>query len=310
MYGELSAIGMAICFSFSFVLTRKIERNTTPLFNNTFRSIVGAICFSLVSLVMGLFSGIRELPLNLWVLIFSSIFFNVVIGDTIYLYGQQKIGPANASAIGTVYPIVALGLEYFFLNRNIGAEVVWAALIAGAGVIYLANVEKEKTTPSGEKLLKSDSVKGIISVILAATAWAVGTVLTDISLRRSEELLHQGTNITNIIFALRYLFAAAAMIGWSLLQNRRKKGTPKPLKLNRSIWIIAFIAALLAGYIGSYFNGEAARTVGAAFAGIVQTSLPVIILPLNYLINHEKSSFKEIIGNMVIISGVSLLFIF
>jgi drug/metabolite transporter (DMT)-like permease len=73
---------------------------------------------------------------------------------------------------------------------------------------------------------------------------------------------------------------------------------------------LAIISAVLATTLGSYFNGETARIAGASFLGIMTTSLPLMIIPLNYFINKEKISFAGLIGILIIFAGVLLLFIF
>ena len=225
-----------------------------------------------------------------------------------YLYSQLAIGPSYAAAITTTFPIFTLLIEFFILRREIEWIMPVAATITGFGVIivmlYSENQFKKKKT-------NISNMKGIVFAIGTSLIWAIGTILTDYSLKQSEEILNLGTNITFVAYSIRYSFAAIIMSTWFGFKHLKLYKSEKPkLKKSYKTWLLAILSAVLATTLGSYFNGEAARTMGASFLGIMTTSLPLMIIPLNYFINKEKISFAGLIGILIIFAGVLLLFIF
>ncbi len=309
MYGELMAIGMAFSFALSFIMTRSIEPDTTPLFNNTFRTVIGALNFIIISLVIGDLPLLLRLPPNLWIVLCMSILITVVLGDFVYLNAQAMIGPAYAMTITTTFPIFSALLEYFFLQRTIGWAVPASIVISTVGLMI---VIKPKRNIGGGGRLKLSS-KGVLLGLLAALFWAIGVVLTDYGARLSEEILQLGPNITFILFSLRFSFAAVILLVWSglvKLRKNKKGAAPSAKKKSRKVWAISLLAAIIASTFGSYFYGEAARTVGATFLGIMNTTIPVIMVPLNCIINREKITFRGIVGILITLLGVLLLFTF
>ncbi|MFX1388163.1 MAG: DMT family transporter, partial [Promethearchaeota archaeon] len=118
-----------VSFALSFVLARKIENEATPIFQNAIRSVVGFITFLVICLIYGVFLKIFSIPIILVAILWMSILFTVILGDTIYLQSQKILGPAKALAISTTTPFFTILFATLFLNRPISIQMIFSAIL-------------------------------------------------------------------------------------------------------------------------------------------------------------------------------------
>jgi len=131
------AIFTVLSFAISIVLTRRIEHHFTPIFQNMVRSHVGLITFLTISLAFGILFELFLLPIILMFMLMLSILFNVILGDTAYLYSQKILGPAKALAIGNISPFFTFLFAAVFLRRPITIQMILSGILIGVGVFII-----------------------------------------------------------------------------------------------------------------------------------------------------------------------------
>ncbi len=308
-------IAMTVSFALSLSLTRKIEKDTSPIFNNGIRILIGVITFNVLAILNHTWRLIYTLPS--WILVFLviSIICNVVIGDTLYFFAQMKIGPIYAGTMATIMPIISFLLEVFVLKRALSIWVLIASILSGIGVSIIIMAEKEKyPNDNSSKSMKHPSkatlISGLFLVFISAIAWAFGNFFIDVSLTQATDQLQIAQSVTATAFALRYNSAFILYFGFIGIRNVQKKHPFIVPKKPTKVWSIAIIAAICFTSLGTYFYGEATQAVGATYVSILNTTLPIFQFPINFLINREKMSPKGAIGCVITISGVILLLFF
>lgn len=317
MYGELMGILTGVSFALSFVLARKIENEATPIFQNAIRSVVGFITFLVICLIYGVFLKIFSIPIILVAILWMSILFTVILGDTIYLQSQKILGPAKALAISTTTPFFTILFATLFLNRPISIQMIFSAILIGMGVIIITKGEIDKRNDidinpyqsqmlnKQDKLTKirfSNTLKGILLALFTAISWAVGIALTDYSINQVDQIMNLGILSTMIAMTVRFLFASMSLGTIALIEGKRK-----PIPKNRNTWIILLISAILSYSIGSIFFGEAVHIAGATFMSLISTALPLFTIPFSYVINKEKLSKIGFLGVGITLLGVILI---
>jgi DME family drug/metabolite transporter len=320
MYGEIFAILTTVSFALSFVLSRKIEKEATPIFQSAIRSLIGFVVFFIICLFSGFLSNLIMLPIFVILVLGLSILFTVIIGDTSYLQSQKVLGPAKALAITNTTPFFTILFATLFLNRIFTFQMIISGILIGIGVVIIA---KQKVTISNQetqfniKSLSNDEknkhckfkliaipirIKGLIWASIAAISWAIGLALSDYSISQVNQIL--GTNILSTILALmvRFLFAAVILNTIAFIEERH---TPTPR--NRNTWKILIISAILSYVLGSIFFGEAVHIVGASFMSLISTALPLFTIPFSYIINKEKLTKRGFLGVILTIIGVVII---
>ena len=317
MYGEILAILTNLAFAFSFVLARNIEPKASSVFQNTIRSIIPAIIFTLICLFSGILIQVFLLPIQLLALLAGSIFFMVVIGDTSYLQSQKYIGPAKALAITNLSPFITIILATVFLNRPFRINLIISGLLIGLGVVIINlgrknllnqtdqddEIKSNSERLSNGKIIKKNAyLKGTIWAIIAAVSWSLGFVLSDYAFSEVNNIL--GENLLSTIGALmiRYLFASL-VLGIVTLVSEKKKYQSKNLRT----WGIMILAAIVGNLMGGFFFAESVRTAGAAFMSLMTTALPLFTIPFSYLINKESISRLGLLGVVLTIIGVIII---
>ncbi|MFW9882728.1 MAG: DMT family transporter [Candidatus Thorarchaeota archaeon] len=308
MYGELMAILTGLSFALSFVLARKIEKEATPIFQTAIRSIVGFITFLLICLLFGVFLKIFSLSLILVLILFASILFTVILGDTAYLLSQKILGPARALAITTTTPFFTILFAIIFLNRPISVQMIFSGILIAIGVVVITkgeNIELNKKKSNDNELNSFGlikAVKGTFLALFTAISWAIGIALTDYSINQVDLILNLGILSTMIAMMLRFLFASVSLSIIALIERIRI-----PIPKNRNTWIILIISAVLSYSIGSIFFGEAVHIAGAVFMSLISTAMPLFTIPFSYLINKEKLSKMGFLGVGITLIGVIII---
>jgi len=204
MYGEIMGILTGISFALSFVLARKIEDEATPIFQNAIRSLIGFITFLTICLLTGVFLKIFSLPVILILILWMSILFTVILGDTIYLQSQKILGPAKALSITTTTPFFTLLFAIFFLNHSISIQMIFSAILIGIGVIIMTKGEKKNSNEKINNSFQSHNqnnhnittktripltLKGTLLALFTAIAWAIGIALTEYSITQVDQII-------------------------------------------------------------------------------------------------------------------------
>ncbi|MFX1391064.1 MAG: DMT family transporter [Promethearchaeota archaeon] len=307
MYGEIMALLTNISFALSFVLARKIEKEASPIFQNTVRSIIGFLTFFMICLFFGIFLSVFFLPIFVIISLMMSILFTVILGDTIYLHSQKLLGPPKALAITTTTPFFTILFATIFLGQSITIQMILSGIFICIGVIIISRKETGidiKENPQNNYLEKkiSKTLIGTLWALITAISWAIGIALTDFSISQVNQVLNLGILSTMIAMMVRFLFASFVLSVMGLIENK-KSSIPK----SKNTWYILVISAVLSYSIGSIFFGEAVHTVGASFMSLISTALPLFTIPFSYLINKETLSKRGFLGVGITFMGVILI---
>jgi drug/metabolite transporter (DMT)-like permease len=324
MYGELMAILTVLSFAISIVLTRRIENHFTPIFQNMVRSYVGLITFLTISLAFGILFELFLLPIILMFMLMLSILFNVILGDTAYLYSQKILGPAKALAIGNISPFFTFLFAAVFLSRPITIQMILSGILIGVGVFIIIKRKESneignivdittQITPNESELNKRISkgtiktIKGFLWALFASISWAIGFAISDYSFNQSNKILGLGILSTMLVMVVRFSFASVLLSSIAFIENRNKSYNSPPR--NRSIWGFLVLSSILSYSLGSIFFGEAVHVVGASFMSLISTAMPLFTIPFSYFINKESLSKQGLIGVIITILGVVLIVI-
>ncbi len=148
--GVFWGIASAVIYSLYIMAGNFLLAKIDPLVVTTYVCTAAATLFSLYALGSGQF--ITTLPLAGWLAIGGIAFFSTVVAILGFFAGMAHIGPANASIISTVEPLLTVVMSILFLGETI-TLIQWSGgLLILLGIMMLQRKgrksEEKPTLPS------------------------------------------------------------------------------------------------------------------------------------------------------------------
>lgn len=219
-----------------------------------------------------------------------SVLFGAVVGDTVYLVSQERIGVSIAFPISMSYPVLTYFLTVLFLGEALIPVRLTGAVIAVAGVILIS---REQDRGGDEENPEGYDILGISFAFLTSVLYAVGAVVLQVGVTDVDPI---SGNLVRVFFgsiAFIPLFAFA----------RRSGMTTPPRKVLKSI----AIAALIGMAIGSILYVNATKLLGAATTSVIVSSAPLFAVPLSVKYLEERVTPPMLVGIVLTILGISLV---
>ena len=287
-----SVIGLigAALYGLSVVAYRYQADGIRPVAISSIKMFV-ALPFMVIMTILLPGLGSAILPLTTILLLSISVIFGAVIGDTIYLWSQERIGVSYAFPIAMSFPIITFFLTVGFLGEPLILSRLAGAIIAVIGIILISNEqnrnEKESETPT-----KLDTL-GILGAIVTALLYATGTTVLQVGIEGVDPI--GGNLIRMIVGSIAFVpMVAVARVGGMTLPTRK-----------------ATIRVVIAGFfgmaVGSLFYVAAVAMVGAAIMSVIASTAPLFAIPVSVLILKEKVTSIAGIGILATIVGVVLV---
>jgi drug/metabolite transporter (DMT)-like permease len=277
-------------YGFSVVVYRSQAKEIRPIAASSLKMWV-ALPF--MTFVLVLFPGVKSafLPFPTLILLVSSVILGAVIGDTIYLWSQERIGVSYAFPISMSFPIITYFLTVIFLSEPPILSRLAGAVIAVAGVILISNEQNTNGIELG-RLRKLD-VWGILAAIVTAILYAVGTVLLQVGI--------EGVDPVSGSF-VRVVFGSVAFIPIYAFASIR--GMRRP---TRKAAIRVTIAGFFGMAIGSLLYVIAVAEVGATIMSVISSTAPLFAIPVSLIFLKEKLTRLAVVGIFATLVGVVLV---
>ena len=205
-----SAIGLigAALYGLSVVVYRSQADAAGPIEVSAIKMWVALPFMVIMTLLL---PGIAAafLPLATIWLLSLSVLFGAVIGDTVYLWSQARIGVSYAFPIAMSFPILTFFMTVGFLGEAFILSRLAGAIIAVIGIILISN-EQNKSQQDNETPGKLDLL-GILGAILTALLYAVGTTVLQVGIEGVDPIAGNLIRVVVGSFAFLPVVAAAAM---------------------------------------------------------------------------------------------------
>lgn len=320
MDGVWIAILANLCFVISNVIFRKSENESSPAFINLTRTFIGVISFIIISIISQTFRYIFEISWILWIWLILSFVFGQVIGDTSFLIAQKKLGTTQALAISMTFPVITYLFSMIFLGEQFNFLILISFGLILCGVLII-NHESEKNKEKVEfnnqqeftknemddqiKLKKKFAPSAIIFGLIASLGWASGLVIIDYATKQLDNQFGGELSSSLLGNVIRFPFAFLFLIGVTYQFDKEIS-----LKKGWKTWVWLILGSLIGTTLGAHFYTEAARTAGATIMSLIASASPLFALPIGFLVNKEKITWKSFIGVIFTITGVLLIILF
>ncbi|TFF96677.1 DMT family transporter [Candidatus Thorarchaeota archaeon] len=216
-----------------------------------------------------------------------SVVLGAVVGDTLYLASQERIGVSYAFPIAMSFPLITYFITITILNETPVLTRLAGAFIAVAGVIAVSH--QQNKSEDNETVIPHDLL-GIGLAIMTAVLYAVGTVLLQVGIAGVDPIGGSFIRVTVGSLAFIPMFAIARYQGMAMPSMKATK--------------FVIVAGFFGMAIGSVLYVIAVATVGAAVMSVLSSSAPVFAVPVSVIFLKEKLTPLAVVGIVLTLVGV------
>ncbi|MFW9961389.1 MAG: DMT family transporter, partial [Candidatus Thorarchaeota archaeon] len=290
LIGSLIGLLGSALYGLSIVVYRSQADEIGPVAVSSFKMWVALPFMAVIVLVLPGFDSIF-LPLSAIAILGTSVILGAVIGDTIYLWSQERIGVSYAFPIAMSFPIMTYFLTVVFLGEAPVLSRLAGAIIAVVGVILISNEENRNQKEIDG--LRGVDLWGIGGALMTAILYAVGTTLLQVGI--------EGVDPISGSF-IRVLFGSIAFIPIFAIAGYQGKAAP-----TKQVTLRVVIAGFFGMAVGSLLYVTAVASVGAAIMSVIATTSPLFAIPVSILFLKEKLTPVAIVGILATLIGIVLV---
>ncbi|MHB0878309.1 MAG: DMT family transporter [Anaerolineae bacterium] len=289
MSGEAAAIGCAFCWALSTAMVRNVAVDMPSMLLNGLRSLVGTATYVLIVLLTGRLALYAQLEPRQLLFIGVNLGVSIVLGDTAYYASMGRIGFSRALTLSSIYPLITALLAGPLLGESFTWHTWVGYVFCFAGIILVARSAVKPGDPAPTRAMQ----RGIAFGLLAAVAWAIGTI----ALRTGS------TGLDPFVVNSIRLGGVAVLAGsWA-----RARGEFRNLRrFSRRHWIPLFASGLIGSVAGATLYLVAVQNAGASKAAVLASLAPLFSVPMA-LIAGESVNAKLLLGIAVTVVGVALV---
>jgi DME family drug/metabolite transporter len=270
----------------------------TPVSANIVRCVSNAAVLLLILLALGKTTTLTSLPPEVILAIIASGLIGLGLGDTLYLVGLRSVGVARAVPLASTYPLFSLIWATFLLGQPVTLTAVIGALVILLGIWLLSRDKGENTAEAKGK----NFFMGIIASMATAVAWSVSLTLMDVAVTLpSISTLDANFAVVTARLAVMALF----MLALSPVLDKNRGF----LKVKRRTLIELCAAGLIANGVGWLLMNYSFQNIIEAQAVPISSTTPLFSAIASFVLFHEKMTVNNTVGAIIIVAGVSLIFI-
>lgn len=302
--GESAAILTSCFWTFSSILFTSAGRRFGSISVNAYRTImaIGLLACTHVVLLGTL------LPLassGQWFWMGLSGIVGLGIGDFGLFAAYVTIGPRRSVLIQASAPIFASLAAYFMLEEPLSTVAVLGIAVTLLGIIVVILEREETPEEKSEERLAAKKRKtwGVFFGLVSAMGQGFGVVLTKKGMYLGVSVAMNPVSAALIRMMLAGVFVwTCALLAGKLPELHRAVKDKEGIK-----YTVA--GALVGPFVGMTLSMVAVADTQAGIAQTLMSLMPVLIIPVIWIIYRERTSWRGILGAIVAIIGVAILFL-
>jgi len=304
LQGELAALLTAVFWTVTALAFESASKKAGSLSVNLLRLIIALMYLSLFSL----FTKGTLLPLDAsvhnWVWLSVSGVIGFVIGDLLLFQSYVVIGARISMLVMALSPPIAAVSGWLIMGEKMNAISILGMVITLTGICLA--ILGRKINPEGKNEPAATRfsfrlkypVKGLLLAFGGAAGQGIGLVISKYGMESYNAFA--ATQIRVITGVIGFAMVITAYGGW-----KRVKSAVRNVPAMKSLSLGAFFGP----FLGVSFSLLAVRYTSSGIASTIMSITPVLIIAPSALFFHEKVTFREIIGAVLAVAGVSLFFI-
>lgn len=294
--GGMAALGVPVTWAICLIFFVSASRSIGSFSMSHFRMLF-AVGF--VAAAQLLSTGVlipQAIGFHSWILLAASGLAGFFICDALLLQGNVHLGARLGSLVFSFYPFVGAMLAWGILGErmSIYAWIGMAVTMAGIAIVVL-----KRGDPS-QRNEKGCYWRGFLMVCGAAVFQALSFIAA------KPVLVEEGGADPLTATFIRAIFGGAAFWLVSIVRGK----VPYIIKKVSNVRAIALTAGGTAfGVTGVWLSMVAVKNAPIGIASTLMSLIPVVIIPMTYIINKEKITIRTVIGAAAACIGVAILFL-
>jgi drug/metabolite transporter (DMT)-like permease len=288
--GILFGLASAFIWSTTSLLIKEQADRISPLSFNAFRMFVGSLfTFALLPFFGGM-TALAQVSSSAVIMLSISSIIGIAIGDMLYFWSLDKIGASRALPLSATYPLFTWLLAVPLLGEQVTPAALFGTALVLIGVYLLS--------PVGDSGLNSDPRAQRLAVFAAlagAACWSIATTLLKSGVQESPDVI-----VVNVI-RLPVAALTSAIVAQLYGGKRTWSGFSR-----KSLTRLTVLAMYSTGF-GMILWTLTVDFAGAARAALLNSTSPLIGMPLSVVFLHERVTPKVVVGTLLAMWGVWMI---
>jgi drug/metabolite transporter (DMT)-like permease len=298
--GQTAAIITSAMWTLNSILFTTAGKKIGSISVNAYRIIAAVIFLSITHVILyGSLIPIQSNEQWLWIGISGII--GLGIGDFGLFAAFVIIGPRRSLLIMSLSPIFAAVLAFNILNETLSYFTIIGMIITIVGVVTVL-IEKQENSFE-EIITNKQKIWGIILAIIGAIGQGTGAVFAKKGIYIDPSL------VVNPLSTTLIRMIAASIFIWITIVIAGKLPELKKAIKNKKGMQSTIAGAFLGPFIGVTFSMIAVTYTEIGVAQTLMSLMPVMIIPIIWILYRQKTNIRGIIGAIIAIIGVSILFL-
>lgn len=308
---EIAALATSFCWANTSMFFAAAGKRIGSFQVNQIRIVMAVIFLILMhfAIYRTTWPAINSYNLRSMIMLGASGLVGLFLGDTFYFKALVDLGPKLATVLMSIHPLIAAFIAWIALGESLGglALVGMGIAITGVGIAVMGKRPKDK-----DQRVKHLAV-GVFFGFIGAVGQGAGIVIAKSGLNDPKVMLASidkfdalpGTLIRMTVAMMALWLIAAGQFAMS-----RKSGKQMALASSfRNPGALGFTAggAFFGPFLGVWLSLYAVMHGKVGIVTTIMATIPIIAIPMTWLIHKERPSLLEIVGALVTVGGVGVL---
>ena len=291
--GEISAVGVAVCWTLSALFFEKAGSKIGSLAVNFIRLMMAILLLGFGAwITRGFFFPTDATPYQ-WFWLSLSGFIGFFLGDLCLFHSYSIIGSRMASLVMTLSPLITVLIGFLFLSERLSLLQIMGIFIIVCGIL-IAMLGKEK----GEKLNFNVPLQGFLFAFGGALGQSLGLIASKKGIGNYDAV--SATQIRAITGGFSFVLFITFIRRWGSIRHAFSDKTGIKFVLSGSV------ASPVIGVTLSLFAIQHTEAgVAAALMGLV----PIFIILPSAVMFKERITPFQVLGAFIGVAGCILLFL-
>jgi drug/metabolite transporter (DMT)-like permease len=292
-YGEIAALGTAICWAFGSTLFAISGSRIGSINVNRGRLVVAAMLLSISHLIInGNLIPLEASP-SRWLWLGLSGIIGFIIGDGMLLEAFVLIGPRLSMLLMSLVPIMSALLAWIFLGESLRFVEMTAIAITVGGIVWVV-ADKRKVS---EKSRHRKLFAGIALGLGGALGQTLGLVLSKKGLEGGFPALTG--NVIRVV--------SAVLILWLITAARGKASRTLSSYRDKKALMALSAGAFFGPFVGVWLSLVAIKYAKLGIAATLMSLTPIFLIPITKIAFDEKITLGAVLGTAIACAGVTIL---
>ena len=304
--GELAGLATALLWAITSIFFAQAGRLVGSFAVNNIRLLVAVVVYAVVVLLTTGSLWPRDLNQQQLFWLGLSGVVGLVIGDGCGFKALVMIGPRLATLIYAGTPVMATIMAWPFLGEHLSLMNLLGIAVTLGGITWVV-LERRYDSDNRFELDRDHPdrgtlIKGVLLGIVAAVGQAAGLVLA------KQGMVGAGGDLAPLEAAYVRMVVSLVVI-WTLAAGRGKMiQTIRAMKNGRALSFCA-AGAIVGPFLGVWMSLVAVKYIPAGLAATLNSTTPVLVLPLVARWYKEKVTLRAAVGAVVTVAGVAMIFL-